>query len=89
MGWEVEGRFKRERTYVYLWLIRVDVWQNPTQYCKAIILQLKIKKRIKVKKKEKEKINLKFFFFFFFFTTANVELSMFKEQLEERQNMSN
>ena len=28
--------------YVYLWLIPVDVWQKPTQYYKAIILQLKI-----------------------------------------------
>ena len=28
-------------TDVYLWLIHVDVWQKPTQYCKAIILQLK------------------------------------------------
>ena len=37
----VGGRFKREGTYVYLWLIHVDVWQNPTQSCKAIILQLK------------------------------------------------
>ena len=25
-------------------LIHVDVWQKPTQYCKAIILQLKINK---------------------------------------------
>ena len=25
-------------------LIQVDVWQKPTQYCKAIILQLKIYK---------------------------------------------
>ena len=40
---------------VYLWLIHVDVWQKPTQYCKAIILQLKkkkatgkIKQRIKI-----------------------------------------
>ena len=31
-----------EETYVYLWLIHVDVWQKPTQYCKAIILQFKI-----------------------------------------------
>ena len=37
--WEV-----REGTYVYLWLIHVDVWQKPTQYCKAIIFQLKISK---------------------------------------------
>ena len=36
--WEV-----REGTYVYLWLIHVDVWQKPTQYCKAVILQLKNK----------------------------------------------
>ena len=42
MGREVGGRFKREGTYVYLWLIHVDVWQKPTQYCRAIILQLKI-----------------------------------------------
>ena len=43
------GKFKREGTYVYAWLINVDVWQKPTQYCKAIILQSKInnlKKRI-------------------------------------------
>ena len=39
---EVGGRFKREGAYVYLWLIHVDVWQKPTQHCKAIILQLKI-----------------------------------------------
>ena len=38
LGWEVGGRFKREGTYVHLWLIHVDVWQKPTQYCKAIIL---------------------------------------------------
>jgi len=24
---------KREGTYVSVWLIRVDVWQKPTQYC--------------------------------------------------------
>ena len=42
MGWEVGGRFNREGTYVYLCLIHVDVWQRPRQYCKAIILQLKI-----------------------------------------------
>ena len=31
-----------EGTHVNLRLIHVDVWQEPTQYCKAIILQLKI-----------------------------------------------
>ena len=39
---EVGGRFKKDGTYVYLWLIHVDVWQKSNQYCKAIILQLKI-----------------------------------------------
>ena len=43
MGREVGWRFKREGTYVYLWLIHVDVWQKPTRFCKAIILQLKSK----------------------------------------------
>ena len=42
LGWGVGGRFKREGTYIYLWLIYVVAWQKPTQHCKAIILQLKI-----------------------------------------------
>ena len=42
MGWEVGGKLEREGTYVYLWQIHVDVWQKPTLYCKAIILQLKV-----------------------------------------------
>ena len=41
MGWEVGGRFKGEGTNVYLCLINIG--QKLTQYCKAIILQLKIK----------------------------------------------
>ena len=28
-------------THVYLWLIRVNVWQQPIQYCEVISLQLK------------------------------------------------
>ena len=36
---------RREGTYVYLWLIHVDVRQRPIQYCKAIVLQLKKKKK--------------------------------------------
>ena len=45
-GWDGaggQGRFKREETYVYLWLIHIVVWQKPIQYCKAIILCLKKK----------------------------------------------
>ena len=30
MGWEVGMRFKRDRTYVFLWLIHVDARQKPT-----------------------------------------------------------
>ena len=41
MGWEVGGRLKREGTHVYPGLIHEDVWQEPAQSCKAIILQLK------------------------------------------------
>ena len=47
MGWEAGRRFRREGTYVYLWLIHVDIWQKPAQYCKAIIFQLKINKFFK------------------------------------------
>ena len=44
-----DGRwFRREGTYIYLWLIYADVWQRPTQYSNAIIL--KFKKRKKKKK---------------------------------------
>ena len=41
-GWEVGRRFKRERTYIYSWLIHADVWQKPTQHCKTIIFHFKI-----------------------------------------------
>ena len=47
MGREVQ----KEGAYVYLWLIHVDLWQKPTQFCKAIILQLKINK-FKIKKRD-------------------------------------
>ena len=36
-------------THVNPWLIHVNVWQNPLQYCKVISLQLK---KNKLKKKE-------------------------------------
>ena len=34
---------KGEVTYVFLWLIHVDVWQKQTKFYKAVILQLKKK----------------------------------------------
>ena len=39
LGREVGGRFKREGTYVYLWLIHVEFWQKTTKFCKPIIRQ--------------------------------------------------
>jgi len=41
MRWSEGGWFRTEETYMYFWLIHVVVWQKPTQYCKAIILQFK------------------------------------------------
>ena len=59
MEWKERGRLKKEGTYVYLWLIHVDAWQKPTQYCKAIVLQLKINKfKVQAKKKNKTKPKL-------------------------------
>ena len=49
--WAWEGG--SEGTCVYLWLIHVDIWQRPTQYCKAIILQLKVNR---LKKKQTSKL---------------------------------
>ena len=43
-GKMIHKRVKEEK-YVYVWLIHADVWQKPTQHCKAIILQLKITKK--------------------------------------------
>ena len=40
-GVQGRGRFRREGTYVYLWLIHHVAWQKSTQYWKVIILQLK------------------------------------------------
>ena len=55
----IESAMKRqihEATYVYLWLIRADVWQKTTQFCKASIFQLKNKQIFK--SHEKKKIQL-------------------------------
>ena len=48
-GWDGVGE-EREGTYVHLWLIHVDVWQKPTQHCKANVLQLKNEKKKKPQK---------------------------------------
>ena len=40
MGREEVRGFRGEGTHVCLWMIHVDLWQNPSQYCKVIICQL-------------------------------------------------
>ena len=41
VGREVEGGVQDGGTHVHQWLIHVNVWQNPSQYCKVISFQLK------------------------------------------------
>ena len=59
---EVGGGF-RMRTHVNPWLIHVNVWQKPLQYCKVVSLQLikiigKIFFKVKNMKSKKKKRNL-------------------------------
>ena len=55
-GWDGVGEgFRREAMHGCLWLIHADVWQRPTQYCKALILQLK-KNRKKKRERERERV---------------------------------
>ena len=42
-GWDGEGG-SGWGTHVHPWLIHVNVWQKPPQYCKVISLQLKKKR---------------------------------------------
>ena len=44
-GWDGEGGKRGcsgSGTHVHPWLIHVDVWQKPLQYCKVISLQVKL-----------------------------------------------
>ena len=50
------GRFGREGTWVYLWLIFVDVQQKTRKFCKAVILQLKNKMAKKRPQREIQEI---------------------------------
>ena len=45
-GWDGVGGGREVQEGGDIWLIHVDVWQKPTQYCKAIIFQLKMKKNL-------------------------------------------
>ena len=43
-GWDGEGGgrgLRDEGKHIHPWLIHVNVWQKPPQYCKVISLQLK------------------------------------------------
>jgi hypothetical protein len=42
-GWGVEGRFKREGIYVYIWLIHFLVQHKLIQHCTATIFSIKKK----------------------------------------------
>jgi len=57
-GWDGEGHGRVGsgwRTHVHPWLIHVNVWQKPPQYCKVISLQLKFFLIFLKKKGNKEK----------------------------------
>ena len=41
VGREVDGGVQDGGKHVFPWLIHIDVWQKPPQYCTVIILQLK------------------------------------------------
>ena len=43
-GWDGVGGGGRAKKREHMILIHVDVWQEPTKHCKAIILQLKMNK---------------------------------------------
>ena len=42
-GWDGEGggRGVQDGGHVHLWVIHVNAWREPRQYCKVISLQLK------------------------------------------------
>ena len=44
-GWDGEGgeREGQDEDHIHPWLIHVNVWQNPPQYCKEISFQFKNK----------------------------------------------
>ena len=52
-GWNEEGGGRG----LDAWLIHVNVWQKPPQYCKVISLQLKLKKKKKECAGKKGKID--------------------------------
>ena len=39
--WRGVGGDSERGTHIHPWLIHVNVWQKPPQYCKVISLQLK------------------------------------------------
>ena len=42
-GWDGEGggRGVQDGGHIYTWLVHVDAWKKPLQYCKVISFQLK------------------------------------------------
>ena len=56
VGWGGRWEEVKEGDSVCLWLIHTDVWQEPMQYYKAIICQLKINLNLKNFKKTSLKV---------------------------------
>ena len=80
MAWEVSRSFKREGTYVYLWLIHVDVWQRPAQCCNySSIKNKQIKKENPVQDVHYGYLFYWFFFVCLFFPDWGVELYLFRD----------
>ena len=80
MGWG--GWFKREGTYVCLWLIHVDVGQKPTKFCKAIFLRLKNKlKKKKTGVHYRENTRSSWFLFFLKLNFFKIKNCLFRTPL--------
>ena len=79
---EVAGGFRMEWTHVYLRPIQVDAWQKPSQYCKVIILLLKlIKKRILGRNQQKIHKTLSNFLKGSFITSRKIKCMRSKQNL--------
>ena len=47
-GWagRQEGQFRMDMTHVYLWLVHIDIWQKPSQYCNYPSIKINLKKEL-------------------------------------------
>ena len=71
--------------HVTPWLIHVNVWQNPLQYCKVISLQLI---KINEKRKKKEKMSKHFYICHAPQYQPGLQYKVHLKQVSNRSNMS-